>query len=109
MSLSLNVFGHHADAIVHHLEKSATNSKTADGLTATHRQPAMPKQGHEWRMIRQDTDVAIERGRRDRIGVPLEHRGFRRDNRDMHHGYAQTLPAASCLARATTSSIAPCM
>jgi hypothetical protein len=99
----LNVFGYHPDAIVDYLQKPTTNGEEIDAFRATHGQRPLAQQGHEWSMIGQDPDLAIERGRDDRVGVAVEHRGLRRDYRDPHH------ELASFFDFSTASSMPPTM
>ena len=88
MCISLNVFGHHADPVVHHLEKAASNNKTTDGVAMAHRQSTVTQECHERGVVRQDTNLAIERGCSDGVRAPVEHRRLGRDYRDLHHEVA---------------------
>ncbi len=97
------MFGYHPDAIVDHLKKSTPNGEAIDLFRATHGQRPFAQEGHEWCMIGQDTDLTIERGRDDRVGVAVEHRGLGGDYRDPHH------ELASFLDFSTASSMPPTM
>src|SRR5687767_6043827 len=103
MRFSLNVFGHHADPILDYLKEPATYGEAADGLGSAHRQRTLTQQRHERCVVRQNADLAVKGGCDHRVRLTVEHRRLRRDHRDLHH------PLASCLARAATSSIPPCM
>src|SRR4051812_36761424 len=103
MRFSLNVFGDHAYPVVDHLEEPATYGEAANGFGPAHYQRTLAQQRHERCVVRQDTDLTVESGCNDGIRFTVEHRRFGRDYSDLHH------PVASCLARAITSSILPCM
>src|SRR6476646_4426943 len=103
MRLSLYVFGHHAYPIVHDLKEPTANFEPAHRVRAPHRQRPLAQQRHERSVIRQDADLAVEGRRHDGVRFTVEHRGLRRDNRDLHH------ELASFLAFSTASSIAPTM
>jgi len=103
MRFSLYVFGHHAHPIIHDLEEPTANHETIQRLSASHRERSLPEQRHERCVIRQDADLAIERGRDDRVRFPVEHRRLGRDHRDLHH------ELASFFAFSTASSMPPTM
>src|SRR3954462_13728418 len=103
MRVSLNVFGDHAHPVVDHLKKSATYGEATYGLFPADRQRTLAEQQHERCGVRQNADLSVESWRNDRVSLSVEHRGLGGDHRDLHH------PLASCLARAITSSIPPCM
>src|SRR4051794_764041 len=103
MRVSLNVFGDHAHPVVNHLEESATYGEATYGLCPSDRQSTLAEQRHERCVVRQNADLSVKGRRNHCIRLTVEHRGRRRDHRDLHH------PLASCLARAITSSIPPCM
>ena len=95
------VFGHYAYSIVHDLEKSTANHESTHRLGAPHRERALPQKCHERCVIRQDTDLAVEGGRYDRVRFTVEHSRFGGNHRDMHH------ELASFLAFSTASSMPP--
>jgi hypothetical protein len=103
MELSLYVFGDHAHPIIDDLEESATNLESTGGPALPDRQHSLAEQGHERGMVRQDADLAVERGRNDCVRLSIEYRRFRRDNGDLHHD------PASFFAFSTASSIPPTM
>src|SRR5205814_635223 len=103
MRFSLNVFGDHAYLVFHHLQKPATYGEATDGSRTAHRQSTLAQQRHERRVVRQNADLTVEGRRHHRVRLPVEHRGLRRDHRDLHHDLA------SCSARLITSSIPPCI
>src|SRR3954466_9435671 len=103
MRVSLNVFGDHAHPVINHLEKSATYGEATDATATANRQRTLAQQRHERCVVRQDADLSVKGGRHYGVSLTVEHRRLRRDHRDLHH------EVASCLARAITSSIPPCM
>ena len=77
MEFSLYMFGYHADPIIDDLEESATNLESTGGPTLPDRQHSLAEQGHERGMVRQDADLAVERGRHHSVRLPIEYRRFR--------------------------------
>src|SRR5918996_5007549 len=103
MSFSFDMFGDYTHPVIDYLEKSATYGKATDGLGPSNRQCTLTQQRHERCVVRQNADLAVKSRRDYRVRFTVEHRCLRGDHRDLHH------PLASCLARAMTSSIPPCI
>ena len=85
------------------MQEPPTHLEMAISATLLHREDAVPEQGHERRVPRQDTDLAIERRRDHRVGVAAKKRPLGGNDCDAHHA------AASFFACSTTSSMAPTM
>jgi hypothetical protein len=103
MSVSFDVFGHDSNPVVYDLKKSTSNGKSAGAACPADGKRACSQESHERRMPRQNADLTVVRRRDDRVGFPVEHRRFRRYNRDLHH----ELPSFSAFA--TASSMLPTM
>jgi hypothetical protein len=103
MAVSLNVFRDHTHPVVHNLKKPAPHKEPTGTIPATDYQASFSQQRHERGMVRQDADLTIEGGRDDRVRLAVEHSGFWRDDRDLHH------PLASFLDFSTASSMPPTM
>ncbi|MEO7612232.1 MAG: hypothetical protein ABIV27_12045, partial [Gemmatimonadales bacterium] len=73
----LNLFGQHANGVLHHLQKATFDVETSSRPTRTDHQRAIAKHGHQRGVIGKDTDLPVERRRRNRIGFTVEYGGFR--------------------------------
>jgi hypothetical protein len=74
MSFSFDVFSHDPNPVVHDLEKTAFDGKATHITAPTNAQPTRAEQRHEWGVVRQNADLAIESGRDHRVGLTVEHR-----------------------------------
>jgi hypothetical protein len=79
--------------------------QTAEAFSVTKAQLPITKEGHQWRMAGEDSDLSVISGSDHGIGLPFEQNCFRRDHRNFEHRYA----FARRWAASTTPSIAPCM
>src|SRR5689334_23043840 len=103
MRLSLYVFGHDPDPIVHDLEEPSTNRESIHRVGPSDGQRPLAQERHERSMIRQNADLTVEGGRDDGVRFTVEHRGLRRDHSDLHH------ELASFFDFSTASSMPPTM
>jgi hypothetical protein len=101
--MSFHLFRHDADDIVDSLEKATIHMELVLVFSGAHGKDTRSEQGHEGRMMGQNTHLAVVGRRIDRVGLAVKDGSFWRDDRDPHHALA------IFLAFSTTSSIPPTM
>src|SRR5215831_1257339 len=100
---SLHVLGDHSHAVTEYLEKATLDGEFVERGPSPHAQAAFAEEGHERRVTGENADLAVVGGRRDGVGIAVEHGRLGRDDADPHHALASFLDFS------TASSIVPTM
>jgi len=96
--------GDRSNMLSNDLQKPAAHSERARGLPTAHGERPCAEQRQEGRVVRPNTDLSVKRGSHDGVGIAVEQRPFRGNDRDPHDQ-----PLARRSACAATSSIPPTM
>lgn len=94
---------HHADVVVHDLQKSSLDREPTVSAAPRKPQLSTTEQRHHRRVTLENAHFAIVSGGHYRFDLPLEQDGLGRDDGDLEHDQL----CASVLAFATASSMLP--